>query len=385
MRRGFLDVIVILALCLSLVGWLGLGGSRSLEQVLSLLNAGVGEEVIKSHIAKEGMTFELSTKDLVRLKKAGASDKLLAYMLGKKSSEPVLQLNTGLVIGRPVVHRHLAVYPVSRRIPGSSEDYLTLDEAHRAGVIIIKEHPSESVPTVVIRNIGGRPIYIIAGEIIIGGKQDRMISHDVLIPAGKEIEVSVRCVEHGRWRGRTHKFESGGALGSSRVRTALQFKEQQDVWDEVSAACEEHEAFSESGTYGAILSSRDVANQSNPFMNTMKKGLKDRNIVGMVMALNGEIVCADIFASPEFFSKVKDKLLQAYVLDAVSAEVRTTDIPDGDDIASFFEEMKRAEKEELKAYEANENYMYESDRIMGSESLDKGGRTYHLNLYRIQR
>jgi hypothetical protein len=384
MRRGFLEAALILVLCLSLIGWLGLGGSRNLDKVLRLLRAGVGEEVIKAHIADENMTFELSTKDLVRLKKAGASDGLLAYMLGKESTQPVLQLNTGLVIGSPVVHRHLAVFPVWRRTPADVGDYLTLDEAQRARVILIEEHPSESVPTVVIRNIGGRPIYIIAGEIIIGGKQDRMISHDVLVPAGKEIEVSVRCVEHGRWRGKTQRFESGGALGSVGVRTALQFKNQQDVWNEVSKACEEHEAFSQSGTYGAILSNTDVENRSKPFMNAMKKGLKDKRMIGMVMALNGEIVCADIFAGPEFFAKVKEKLLEAYVLDAVSADVRTTEVPGSDDIASFFEEVKRAETIELKAYDENENYMYESDQIMGSESRDKEGRTYHLNLYRIQ-
>lgn len=221
-----------------------------------------------------------------------------------------------------------------------------------------------------------------AGEIIIGGKQDRMVSFDVLIPAGKEVEVSVRCVEHGRWHGKSGEFKSGKAVGGKGVRTALQFKSQQDVWDEVSKACAENQISSESGTYKAILSSEDIDKKSKPYFDALKDGIKDDDIVGMIMALNGEVVCVDIFANPKFFAKVKEKFLKAYILDAISTEMTSTDTPGKKDILSFFGELKVAKTEELKKYKANCNYELESDLLIGNESRDKDGNLQHMNLYK---
>lgn len=375
-------IVCIAAISLCLVGWFSIGGNRNVSEIVELLKCGVGDEVIKAHIAEKGMTFDLSAKDIARLKKAGASDGLLAYMISGGGEDSSFELEPDLWVNAPTVYDHLAVFPVVRRTPAGDLGYITLDEAQRGRVVVIIEQPSASVPTVVIRNVGRRPIYIMAGEIIIGGKQDRMISHDVLIPAGKETEVSVRCVEQGRWHGRSGKFKSGGALGLAGVRSALQFKEQQDVWSEVSKACEEHDATSPSGTYGAILSSEDVGDESRPYLEAMKKGLRDDNMVGMIMCLNGEVVCVDIFAHPDFFTKVKDKLLKAYVLDAVTTEKENTKIPTEKEIKAFFEEMKSAEENELMNYEGNLNIGLESERVIGSQSMDKEGRVYHLNLYR---
>jgi hypothetical protein len=382
MVRKTAILVLLVAVGASLVGWLGIGGSRNLGEVLELLDAGVGEDVIEAHIKAKGMTFELSARDIARLKKAGASDGLIKFMISGGTGDFPFEIGDDLFIGNPITHRHLAVYPVYKNTDLEGGDYMSLDEAQRARVIVITERGGGSVPTVIIKNKGRRPIYIVAGEIIIGGKQDRMISHDVLIPAHEEIEVSVRCVEQGRWRGKTPAFKSGGALGSRGVRAALQFKAQQDVWAEVSKACEEHEAFSESGTYRTILSSDDVDERSKPFLDALNRGLRGDDIVGVVMALNGEVVCVDIFASPKFFARVKEKLLKAYVLDAIGTAERSTLPPDKGKIILFFDELKDAEREGLSKYGANTNTRLESDELIGSESRDEEGLLQHLNLYR---
>jgi hypothetical protein len=370
----------IIGLCL--VGCLGITGSKSVNDVITLLKAKVGEVVIKEHIANKGMSFDLSTEDIVKLKKAGASDELLAYMMGKGSGDFPFELDQDFVVQSPVSHGHLAIYPVFRKTSINVEDYITLDEAHRAKVVHISELSSASVPTVLIKNTGSKPIYIMAGEIIIGGKQDRMVSFDILIPGGKEIMVEVRCVEHGRWHGQSVEFMSGGAVGSKGVRTALQFKDQQEVWGEVSKKCAEIDISSQSGTYGAILSSEEVERKSKPFLDAMNQGMRDDGIVGMIMALNGELVCVDIFANPKFFNEVKNKLLKAYVLDAISSEETSTKLAGKQEILDFFNELKDAKTAELKRYDANCNTELESDELIGNESRDKDGKLQHLNLYK---
>lgn len=370
----------VIGLCL--IGCLGITGSKSVNDVITLLKAKVGEEVIKEHIANKSMSFDLSTEDIVKLKKAGASDALLYYMMGNSSSDFPFELAEEFMVYSPVTHKHLAIYPVCRKTTVEIGDYITLDEAQHNKVVYISELASASVPTVIIKNTGSKPIYIMAGEIIVGGKQDRMVSFDILIPAGKEVMVEVRCVEHGRWHGKSVEFMSGGAVGSKGVRTALQFKDQQEVWGEVSKKCAQIDVSSQSGTYSAILSSEEVEKKSKPFLDAMNSGLQEDNIVGMIMALNGEVVCVDIFANPKFFKEVRAKLLKAYVLDAISSEEKSTELAGKQEILDFFNELNEAKTAELKRYDSNCNTELESDELIGNESRDKDGRLQHLNLYK---
>lgn len=372
--------IMVIGFCL--VGCLGISSSENINDIMTLLKAKVGEEVIMAHIANKDMSFGLSTQDIVKLKKAGASDDLLSYMIGKATGDFPFELGEEFMVHSPATYEHLAIYPVFRKTSLEIGDYITLDDAQKNKIVIISELSSASVPTVLIKNTGVKAIYIIAGEIIIGGKQDRMVSFDILIPAGKEVRVEVKCVEHGRWHGKSVEFMSGGAVGSKGVRAALQFKEQDDVWDEVSKKCAEIDVSSQSGTYRAILSSEEVERKSKPFLDAMSQGMRDDGIVGMIMALNGEVVCVDIFANPKFFIEVKEKLLKAYVLDAISTEEISTKLADKQEILDFFNELKDAKTAELKRYDANCNTELESDVLIGNESRDKDGRLQHLNLYR---
>jgi len=378
---------IVIMLCVIVVGvnlmWsLGIDSNKNVSDIIKLLKAKVGEEVIEVHIAEKGKIFDLSTKNIIKLKKAGANDDLIAYMIKAGTDDFPFEIEKDFVVKKPAVHKHLAIFPVFKKTTIKVENYLTLDEAQESKIIIITEKESESVPVVVIKNTGRKPIYIMAGEVIIGGKQDRMISYDVLIPAGKEVEVSVKCVEHGRWHGKSTKFKSAEAVGCKEVRSALQFKDQQEVWREVSKACQANKAETASGTYKAIVESKDIEKRSKPYLKAMKNGLKDKNMVGMIMTLNGEIVCVDIFANSKFFAKVKGKLLKAYVLDAIGTEVTSMKPPGKKDILAFFEELKTAKTEELKKYNSNCNYELETDQIIGNESRDNKGNLQHLNLYK---
>jgi len=60
-----------------------------------------------------------------------------------------------------------------------------------------------SVNRVVVVNKSDRPLYLMPGEIILGGDQDRTIGRELVIaPTGEPVEIDVYCVEHGRWGGK---------------------------------------------------------------------------------------------------------------------------------------------------------------------------------------
>src|SRR5579863_4923517 len=119
---------------------------------------------------------------------------------------------------QPIRHGALTIFPVVAA--GDSHDtrqFITLDEGLRSGEVVISETGSASplvrprhneevwqegrrggaqVNALVLVNNSKRPLILLAGEIVTGGKQDRIIGKDRLVPAESDpIDLSVFCVE----------------------------------------------------------------------------------------------------------------------------------------------------------------------------------------------
>src|SRR5262245_60547433 len=63
--------------------------------------------------------------------------------------------------------------------------------------------PSQSpdVSRVAVINRSDRPLYLMPGEIVVGGQQDRAVGQEYIIEAKTgPIPIDVFCVEHGRWQ-----------------------------------------------------------------------------------------------------------------------------------------------------------------------------------------
>jgi len=61
-------------------------------------------------------------------------------------------------------------------------------------------HHRASVNQLVLINRSKRPLLLLAGELVSGGKQDRVIGKDRIVPVGAPpLPLDVFCVEHGRW------------------------------------------------------------------------------------------------------------------------------------------------------------------------------------------
>ena len=63
-------------------------------------------------------------------------------------------------------------------------------------------------------------MFLLAGEVILGGKQDRIIGQNTIIAANTTQSVPVFCVEHGRWTEQESGtvFHSAHALAHGRLR-----------------------------------------------------------------------------------------------------------------------------------------------------------------------
>ena len=190
--------------------------------------------------------------------------------------------------------------------------------------------------TLVLINNSKHPLILLAGEIVTGGKQDRVIGKDRLVPAESDpIDLSVFCVEHGRWVASSDKFGSMSlSMAAPSVRgSAMAFQNQQMVWDSVGRAKEGVVAAAPAPTgaalggttsYAKVMANPDIKQQVDAvakpveenYSSTIKQ-LRDRHAVGVVVAVNGTFVWADLFASTSLLEKYWPKLVRSYATDAV--------------------------------------------------------------------
>jgi hypothetical protein len=281
----------------------------------------------------------------------------------------------GYQVLAPIRHGNLTIFPVVSAHTRDTSQFLTLDEGLRSGEVVVTEagsaaplvrprhpHPvwqdghsdGARVNQLVLINNSKHPLLLLAGEIVTGGKQDRIIGKDRLVPAESDpIDLSVFCVEPGRWVGSSASFKAPelhgdlrGAIVQPSVRSkAMADKDQRQVWEEVgksrAAMTETVEVsgataavplaeLSQTSSYARTIENRAVQGKIDEVAGPLEQDyrsvigqLRDKNAVGVVVAINGQIIWADVFASSRLLEKYWSKLVRSYAAESMGQPVRT--------------------------------------------------------------
>ena len=292
---------------------------------------------------------------------------------------------SGYKVLEPIRHGNLTVFPVVASKSYPTGEFLTLDEGLRSGDVIVTEagsvqglirrHPAPpvrydraQVNRLVLVNNSKRPLLLLAGEIVSGGKQDRVIGKDRIVPPESDpVDLSVFCVEPGRWVATSEHFGAseamyGAAAGgptphapapmammaqpSVRAK-AMGDKDQNEVWAEVK---KQREAVSETvevagaaptvaaeisrtTSYAKVNENEEVRKQVDAVARPIEQNyqslirqLHDRNAVGVVVAVNGRIIWADVFASTDLLEKYWPKLVRSYASEAVVTRAKDAEV-----------------------------------------------------------
>lgn len=263
-----------------------------------------------------------------------------------------------VLIGKPVTHANLAVFPLYLKdFKEVGANYITLEEALKTKKVEVKEKgEGGTVNCVVIGNNSNQSLYILAGQVITGGKQDRVITRDTIVPPGQKMQVEVCCVEQGRWTprtaARTQAAATFSAAAGSRSQGSMNFacqalgKEAQgEVWEEVAKAADKLKAQTSTGTYKEVVekTEKDV----DKFLAALSAVFgKDRKICGFVTCVNGKVEACDLFASPALLAKFMESVLRSYALDALYAgEAKDAKRAKVNEVKSFVDEMLTAQKD----------------------------------------
>ncbi|MBZ5493080.1 MAG: hypothetical protein LAO76_19350 [Acidobacteriia bacterium] len=277
----------------------------------------------------------------------------------------------------PITHGDLTIFPVVSAKSHDTSDFITLDEGVRSGEVVVTEvgnlhstmrrrppyqprpYQGAEVNRLVLVNNSKHPLILLAGEVVTGGKQDRVVGKDRIVPAESDpVDLSVFCVEHGRWIETSTKFDTHASvmLQPSVRMKAMADQDQQKVWDEVGrsrtamaaalassaspsatpapgqtydstrlASSAEIVELNSTSSYAKARENKAVHAQVESITEPMRKSyesvikqLRNQNAVGVVVAVKGHIVWADMFASSALLAKYWPKLLESYATEALT-------------------------------------------------------------------
>ena len=298
----------------------------------------------------------------------------------------------------PVTYENITVFPVVSSMEHDTGIFLTLEEGLSSGEVIVSEEGGQglartrdgrpmpvpaynngpSVNQLVLINRSKRPLLLLAGELVSGGKQDRIIAKDrIVAPGADPLPLDVFCVEHGRWSSGS-QFTSANTMVHPSVREQAAVKQNQTaVWGSLRAGTtaaapvasagkpapppaqinadaisEAVEVEAQTQSYTKIYKGTRVGASVDAFVDEVQRrfhratsGLKGERVVGVVVAYGGEVAWSDVFASGDLFDHYWSKLLRSYAVEAL-ARPTLREAADRDDAREFLRRLGGMERQE---------------------------------------
>jgi len=270
----------------------------------------------------------------------------------------------------PITRGNLSLFPIVGGTEFNTAHLLTLDEGLRSGAVVVTEagslqglvrpgtryrqYSGAEVNKLVLVNNSDRPLLLLAGEVVTGGKQDRVIGVDRIVPPKSDpIDLSVFCVEPGRWVASSDHFTSmSSAMAQPSVRMpAMAERDQHQVWAKVASA--NAAAAPMAGVVGGPLGGGTTSYakvMQNPEVEKkvtsvaanydgLLHELRKVGATGVVVAVNGNITWGDVFASTDLLERYWQKLIRSYAAESLTT-VRKSGEADQKSAQAFIDRLQ---------------------------------------------
>ena len=273
--------------------------------------------------------------------------------------------------------KNLKIIPVRKKggggAPRPGGEIMPLASALSKGQVTVTERGTtalENVHYLRFNTHGNTPVYIAGGEIISGGRQDRMIVRDTILqPMEKDQYVPVMCVEEGRWSEKEKKFGYGNFANASLRKILDSTHSQVMIWREIDRQLQDGKFKNNSEAYLSRFQDKKYLQASDEYFKFFrdKFARSDSNVVGFVAITGDKIIGTDIFDGPDLFYPQMDPLLHGYIDEAMEA---------GAPVTLKNPPVKRYMDQLLKDEASQEAFVKDKGKI-----FKEGSHVIHVNTY----
>lgn len=258
----------------------------------------------------------------------------------KEMKKIVLDSIDGMRIGEPVLHEAFRVFPLIAKQPQAAvEDRTqlkTVKEALEEGFLLIQETGTVG-HLLFVNQSKEHKILVLAGEIVKGGAQNRVVNVNLIIDEGATVQVPTSCVEMGRWDRFDAPFTTAEHKVSPSVFSELnrsvtwnlrysggqaRYSDQRGIWDKVEETLSDSDAQNPTSDLGALFMKKD--RETYETLHSVLKNLRAQGAVGVLAESDGRWI-AEINDSEEIARVHIPKALESFMVEALQSTRRPVD------------------------------------------------------------
>jgi len=266
-------------------------------------------------------------------------------------------------VSTPYVYKNLTIFLLHGKDQNTKGNVMTLQEAMERNLFRVYE--TGDVNELEVENLSKEfDVFIQSGDIVKGGKQDRILAVSIIIPARSgRVKIEAFCVESGRWTKRGEEDSAKFNSSNDRIVTkelkiaANASRSQQEVWSQVSEAqARLSKNVGGDVASGSSRSSLQLSLENRKVVATVDEYIRNlgsiingkSDVIGYAMAINGKINSADVYVSNALFKKVWGKMLKAAATEAVSESrgVRLADPVKAEAVRDMIDDAEKARPRE---------------------------------------
>jgi len=224
---------------------------------------------------------------------------------------------------------NLQLIPVRFVGDGGSKGYLPFDNVSslqkalrekKIKVNELKGAGNADVRVLEMRNMSKEPIVIQSGDILTGGKQDRIVSQTMIIPPDKErYYVNVFCVEKNRWDRRAKTFNYFRSADMGLRKTTDLTRKQHLIWESIDSQLKLSGKNSPTAAYKDVLNQQKFLEEDSLYLKFFKEKLAqtDSTFAGFVAVTGGQIIGTDLYATKEMTLESFENNIRSYAATAI--------------------------------------------------------------------
>jgi len=295
-------------------------------------------------------------------------------------------------ISGPFTHNNLTIFLLHGKDTLSGKPLLTLQEALEQKKAVV--HETAQVNELSVENVSSDvEIYIQPGDIVKGGRQDRLIAFDMIVPpkSGK-MPVASFCVEAGRWAKRggeaEGQFGSSGNVGNSKdLKVAAQsgMRSQSQVWAKVRESQQKLARNVGKGVENKesptslqlTLEDKKLLEEVDRYVKELSKAVQGKkDVIGYAVAINGKVEAADVFGSNALFLKLWPKLINGSATEALAEKQKDKkfDVPTADAVKAFLAGAVKGKKSETEVSKRVKQVCQEDEKNLYLEARDSANK-----------